>query len=104
MVDYFPRLYIAGPMSGLPEMNYPAFNEAAAKLRALGYEVENPAENRAPDCGTWMGWMRLGLAQLIKCHGIVLLPGYPLSKGAMVEVTLARGLGMDVKKLSDFGL
>lgn len=41
------RIYIAGPMSGLPEFNYPAFNRAAAVLRAQGHHVENPAENPA---------------------------------------------------------
>ena len=42
------RVYIAGPMTGLPDFNYPAFNAAAAKLRALGLEVLNPAENPPP--------------------------------------------------------
>ncbi len=45
-------IYISGPMSGLPECNYPAFNAAAAHLRALGYSVENPAENPDPDTDT----------------------------------------------------
>ena len=35
------RIYIAGPMTGLPDFNYPAFNAAAARMRALGFEVEN---------------------------------------------------------------
>ena len=29
------RIYIAGPMSGLPDLNYPAFNAMAERLRAL---------------------------------------------------------------------
>ena len=39
------RLYVAGPMTGLPDHNYPAFAEAAARLRAVGYEVESPANS-----------------------------------------------------------
>ena len=31
------RIYIAGPMSGLPELNYPAFNAMAERLRAHGH-------------------------------------------------------------------
>ncbi len=39
-----PKIYIAGPMSGIPEFNFPAFNEAAARLEAVGYTVFNPAQ------------------------------------------------------------
>lgn len=37
-------IYIAGPMSGYPEWNYPAFHEAAKKLRSEGWTVYSPAE------------------------------------------------------------
>ncbi|WP_457825134.1 DUF4406 domain-containing protein, partial [Staphylococcus aureus] len=33
------RIYVAGPMSGLPELNFPAFHAAAAELRAQGFDV-----------------------------------------------------------------
>lgn len=92
------KIYIAGPMTGYPEYNYPAFHAAADRLRALGHQVENPADNAAnpPPCGTWAGWMRLAIAQLIKCDTILVLDGWYDSPGALVEHRLAVGLGMRV--------
>ena len=90
------RIYIAGPMTGLPEFNYPAFNRAATALRAKGYHVENPADNPVPPCGTWKGYMRMAIAQLVTCDTVVLLPGWRESKGAKVEHQLALDLDLDV--------
>lgn len=94
-------IYVAGPMTGLPDFNYPAFNAAAATLRAQGHTVLNPAENPVPACGTWQGYMRLALAQLVQCECIVLLPGWAESKGALIERKLAQVLGMDVLHFVD---
>ena len=38
-------IYLSGPMTGLPEFNYPAFHEAARRWRAIGWDVINPAEH-----------------------------------------------------------
>lgn len=38
-----PKCYIAGPMSGYAEFNFPAFFAAQHKLEKEGYEVFNPA-------------------------------------------------------------
>ena len=38
------KMYLSGPMTGMAENNFPAFHDAAAKLRAGGHEVVNPAE------------------------------------------------------------
>lgn len=93
------RIYIAGPMSGLPDYNYPAFNAVAEKLRALGcYEVENPAENPAPASDSWLDYMRLAIPQLMKCDEVVLLPGWAKSRGARIEHQLAVSLGLQVSE------
>ncbi|OHS09328.1 hypothetical protein HMPREF3289_01285 [Pseudomonas sp. HMSC75E02] len=95
------RIYLAGPCTGLPEFNYPAFHAEATRLRQLGYHVENPAENAAPACGTWAGYMRLALAQLVTCETIALLPGWLASRGANIERALAVDLGMKIVMAAD---
>lgn len=94
------RIYISGPMTGLPDFNYPAFHSEAARLRQLGYHVENPAENNAPADTTWSGYLRLALAQLITCDSIAMLPGWHNSEGACLEYHVARELGMQVHTAS----
>lgn len=95
------RIYISGPMTGLPELNYPAFNAAAELLRADGFEVENPAENPEPECGSWAGYMRLALVQISRCEGLLLLPGWLDSKGARLELHIAQQLGLQVAHHTD---
>jgi len=90
------KLYIAGPMSNLPELNFPAFHAEAARLRALGFEIVNPAEIHFDTKPDWLTAMRADIRELVTCDGIALLPGWEQSKGANVEHTLARGLGLRV--------
>lgn len=93
------KVYLSGPMTGLPEFNRPAFHAAAAQLRAAGFHVENPAENPHPECRSWQGYMRIAVAQLAQCTHVALLPGWAESRGATVEVYLAEALGMPVDPL-----
>jgi nucleoside 2-deoxyribosyltransferase len=39
-----PKVYVAGPMRWKPQFNIPAFDAAAAALRARGFDVVSPAE------------------------------------------------------------
>ena len=52
------RIYISGPMTGLPEFNFPAFHAAAAKLRERGHAAVNPAEINAETGGDWHYYMK----------------------------------------------
>lgn len=94
------RIYIAGPMTGHANFNYPAFNAEAARLRALGYHVENPAENPPPPCNSWLGFMRIAIAQMVTCDMVALLPGWHKSRGAMIEHGLATALGLPAVRAS----
>lgn len=88
------KLYIAGPMTGLPEFNYPAFMDAERRLIEAGYEVENPARPGQVDGWTWRDYMKRGISQLVLCDGVALLPGSEKSWGACIERDLAMSLGM----------
>nr|WP_272918201.1 DUF4406 domain-containing protein [Pseudomonas aeruginosa] len=88
------RIYLAGPMTGLPEHNFPAFHAEAARLRSLGYQVENPAEHGEIPGFEWADYLRLDLQKLLTCQAIALLPGWMDSKGARLEFTVATNLGM----------
>lgn len=90
------RIYIAGPMTGLPELNFPAFHAAAAALRAQGHHVENPAEINADPKAQWLDCMRMDIARLVMCDAVYMLPGWQNSRGALVEYGLAVGLGLQV--------
>jgi hypothetical protein len=90
-------VYISGPMSGLPEMNYPAFMAAEAKLQAMGYTVVNPARIGAdviaanPNA-TWDDFMAADLIALRACQAIHFLDGWTNSRGAKIEAKLAMDL------------
>jgi len=95
-VDKPMRVYISGPMTGLPDLNFPAFYAAAAELRARGLDVVNPAEINAENPGSWESCMRADIKALCDCDALVMLPGWERSKGAHLEVHLAHRLGMRI--------
>jgi Domain of unknown function (DUF4406) len=105
------RLYIAGPMTGYPAFNFPAFYEAAKTLRAQGLEIISPAEEdekygvaqvaisstdgkldaNGKIAGSTWGDM---LARDVKIvadlvDGVAVLKNWERSKGAKLEVTVA---------------
>ena len=90
------RIYLSGPMTGYPELNFPAFHAAADVLRSKGLEVANPAEIDPEGEQSWSACMRAGLKAMLDCCTVALLPGWEDSKGANIEARLALNLGMRV--------
>jgi hypothetical protein len=90
------RVYLSGPMSGLPELNFPAFNAAAFRLRACGLQVTNPAEINPDGAMTWEQCMRADIKALCDCEALALLPGWTESRGAHLELHLAHRLGLRI--------
>lgn len=97
------RIYVSGPMTGYPQNNVPAFNAAAKKLRALGYEVVNPAElDKGEPCSSWVACLRRDLKWLVTCDAIATLSRWKKSKGASLEVHVGRELSFPIHGLSYF--
>lgn len=96
-------LYVSGPMSGFPESNYPAFNEAAGLLRGLGYTVLNPAEIN-PDGLQYADLLALDVLDVVRCEGVAVLEGWWNSVGARLEVNLAGTLGKPVRTVNEWML
>lgn len=97
-------------MTGLPDFNFPAFDKAAAELRAAGHEVFNPAENDRDNGFEGIGTdgdpakaaaagfdLRETLKQDLSwicdhAEGVAVLPGWAGSRGARAEIALAEAL------------
>ena len=91
------RIYIAGPMTGHADHNYPAFHAAAERLEEAGWDVVNPAENFGGRTDLPReSYLRADVALLVKCEAIAMLPGWQESQGAKLEYLLAREFGMMV--------
>jgi hypothetical protein len=89
--------YISGPMTGLPEYNYPAFTAASQELRKKGYAVLNPASNFEGDTTfDHTVYMRHDMSHVLQADKVYVLPGWRNSKGARAEVHVAQLIGIPV--------
>ena len=96
LVGATPSAYLSGPMRGYEEFNYPAFHNAAEKLRKGGWEIFNPAEQHNGDTGlTFIEYMNTDIPLVMKADAIILLPGWRDSSGAAIEYIVACALGKE---------
>lgn len=94
------KVYIAGPMTGLPDYNRPAFHEAAHLLAGRGHFPLNPADVTLNEAALWLDYMRATTRLLTQADAVCVLPGWEKSRGACVEVLWARGCGIPVLDLA----
>jgi len=110
------QIYLAGPMRHIKDFNFPAFFEAADKLREQGHIVFNPAEKDVKKYGekilkspsgsiktiekrgfSLRDALALDLAWICKkADGVAMLPGWRNSKGATAEHATAQALGLEI--------
>jgi Domain of unknown function (DUF4406) len=108
MLDKSLIYYLAGPMTGIPQFNFPAFEQSARELRALGFTIISPHEqdsaavqvaalaskDGALDAGKIAGetWGQILAKDVIlvadKVDGIIFMPGWWNSRGAKLEAVV----------------
>jgi len=109
------KWYLAGPMTGIPQFNYPLFDSVATELRAEGYDIHSPAEMDDPEVreaalaspdgnlkgfnlGTWGDFLSRDVKLIAdELGGVILLPGWERSKGARLETFVAIQCGYPIK-------
>jgi hypothetical protein len=101
-----PFWYLGGPMTGIPQFNFPRFTEVAGRLRAMGYNIVTPHElddpdteaaalasaDGAPGSGSangekWEDFLSrdVVIVSLPTCQGGIFMEGWHRSSGAKLE-------------------
>ena len=104
------KIYLAGPMRGYPEFNFPAFHAYAKTLRDQGYEVFSPAEKgMEKEVGAQYETLSFRRAVFLldtdyicrEAEAVALMPGWDKSSGARAEKALAEAIGLKIMYLED---
>ena len=107
-------VYIATPITGVPEQNLPMVREIAKALESMGFSPIVPHDIDAPDhpgecpeADTYPGvtgqehgglcYLKEDLRVMLECGMVVAAPGWSKSRGATVEVELAKKVGIPVR-------
>ena len=92
------KLYLSGPMSGHPDLNFPAFTAETKRLRELGHEVFSPHEEPPMPRWEWGEWIISDLIVLMSgdFDGLALLDGWEKSPGCNIEKVFAERIGVRV--------
>lgn len=116
------RVYISGPMRHIPQFNFPAFAEAAARGRSLGWTVISPHEQdlehgfdptllNVKDAFTHEEMRQfarrdanvlLNVLRAEEGDAIALLPGWEKSTGAKAELAIAQWVKLRVLDAQTF--
>ena len=98
------RIYIAGPMTGIEDLNRAEFQKAVDSIweTSKGFTFGfNPHQ-----AGDMLGWTEktppseiasVLLGDLIDCDAIYMLRGWENSKGARAEHAVAAWIGLEIK-------
>lgn len=99
-------LYIAGSISDGGtlskrecEKRLELFDREEVRLTEAGFTVLNPARRGFDPNKSWLDYMRDSLRDIAECDGIAILPNWAGSRGARIEVDLAKGLGLPVMRV-----
>lgn len=93
------HVYLAGPMRGIENLNYPEFDKWARQIRLLwrDWDVFNPIEVAGGEQDLPLrDYFRADFKYLLdQADTIAFLPGWQGSEGSLIEYGIARALELD---------
>lgn len=99
------KIYIAGKVSGesMAECTM-KFGAVQKQIEAMGFIAVNPLETVGRWDISWEDAMKLCITALMGCDGMVLLPDWNQSSGAIIERQLAEDLCFTICNADKYGL
>lgn len=94
------KIYIAGPMKGMP--NFDHFHKAEVELKKAGWVCFNPASLPHSESMTPQQYMDIDLAMLRHCGAIYMLNGWKESVGATLEYHFALNYKIKIYNQGDY--
>jgi len=95
------RVYISGPIRGIPNGNKEKFDLAEKVLRRQGYDVFNP-KGVHPMGTPWADCIPTDLQDLRGCNRISFIEGWEGSYGCTIEALFA--LGAEIQVIKQYGI
>lgn len=98
------KYYLAGPMTGIEKFNFPMFERVAVYLREVGLSVASPHEidhgETDETCGKlpYQQYVKASLTMMMDCDSVIVLPGWKDSRGACLELQVAKACGMELHR------
>lgn len=108
----YKKVYLSGPMTGKNNLNFEEFDKYEKKFKNLNFEVINPhnlftkqevdnitkkLDNKEISFEEHHGYfMRKDIKEMMDCDFIAVLDGWEKSKGANIEVYIARNINMPI--------
>lgn len=108
----YKKVYLSGPITGMPNNNIQEFKKYEEKFKNLNFEVINPhnlfsgdevellekclEEKKITFEEYHSHFMRRDIAEMMNCDFIAVLDGWEKSKGANIEVYIARNINMPI--------
>ena len=87
------KIYLSGPMTGMPDYNMPEFDRVAGLLHKMGHQVYNPADTNDDFLQDRRRvWVQHCTWIINEAQALVYLPGSEKSVGAQVEIRLAEAM------------
>ena len=94
------KIYLSGKITGNPDYAR-KFREAENLLYLAGYEPLNPAAIVLKKEG-WQNAMKQAVRLMLLGDGVALLPGWEQSRGAKIEASLAKAIGMPAEPVGEW--